>query len=497
MRNKVKYESPPVRLNVLAVGEQGLGKRAFLKEMFQTFVSSSEGEQSNVNIQQNAKFESKGIKRQISQPSAIEELQLQDVSVEFLNSKILCGEYTDVKVSLFYTKDFGFHCTGGIDNLLEIEYFLKSGHATWLDVDSHCSSEKWNDLDCRIHLMFYFFNPYRVSDLDYEAINLLQQYAPVVSICGGRDVSAAIDNLPFIFGCLFSAYATLPEKSKSFHNCLVKYCNKDNESDINNEGVDTNTVISEDYHSINGLKPSLTAQVRNFATIDRQSYEFLSSNSNENRESPLSNGSDYHHSNLGSDEELVINGTHPKNQEQFLKEEKDRDNVNDEEEIYAEYCVFAFQNTINLELDGLKYHDVQEIVEFIFINGGIKLLFEAAQGTSYRLMNEWQSEIHNIQYSPSSLMRSFTLKGSSYSPSNPSRFLDDLSKKLIKTEGTYSCYIFTEYFAKLHEKYLREGKVDHTQWSVVHGVPLTLGVVGGVLAAILTRMTRSWWKASR
>ena len=63
MRNKVKYESPPVRLNVLAVGEQGLGKRAFLKEMFQTFVSSSEGEQSNVNIQQNAKFESTAFQR--------------------------------------------------------------------------------------------------------------------------------------------------------------------------------------------------------------------------------------------------------------------------------------------------------------------------------------------------------------------------------------------------------------------------------------------------
>ena len=149
-------------------------------------------------------------------------------------------------------------------------------------------------------------------------------------------------------------------------------------------------------------------------------------------------------------------------------------------------------------MDGLKYYHVKKIIDFIFINGGIKLLFQAVHDTTNRLLNEWQSEVHQHhgQYSPSSLMRTFKLERISSSFSiNSSRTSDDMSRKLIDTKNTYSYYVFTDYLSKLNEKHQRNVKIDQTfSWPVIHGIPLTLGILGGALAALLAHMTRRWSK---
>jgi septin family protein len=168
---------PSMRWNVLVIGEQSCGKKTFLRSLFKPYVAAVAFTNSVAPVEKNTqgKVEIKETMHFVL-PSVQVDCRVQ------ISEAVGIGEYIDNRESIQVIKK----------SLLE-------RHERWLALDANSMREEdRNDLDDRIHCIFYFLPFGRMNQADELFLSEISGLSVIVPVISKADALTPLERQNFL-----------------------------------------------------------------------------------------------------------------------------------------------------------------------------------------------------------------------------------------------------------------------------------------------------------
>ena len=212
MPQKIKQNKrDKVRLNLMVIGESGLGKTTFLECLLRKYDPNTDSElQTSIADKTN--------------------------NIEKVGNFELVSENGDALEIFAYDSPGYGDFINNQECIDKIKAYILKCHKQWKELDPQSMTEaEFFKADNRIHCIFYFIGPHRMKRLDREFISQIAQIVPIIPIVAKADSMTIPERIEY----LNIINTTLAEITNKIHEPCIYDFKGDDVSAVNNNAANT------------------------------------------------------------------------------------------------------------------------------------------------------------------------------------------------------------------------------------------------------------------